>query len=317
MKKTLLPIFMIALFSLFFATSAQAQLPATNIETLILDIWPDYDEPSVLILMTGTLPPETPLPATVTIPISEDAQINAVARITSENQMLDDIQYIAENGLLTFTTPDPRFRIEYYAPYESNGSTHTFSFDWLSDMPVEGILAAVQQPSGATNMNVIPASANVVTDTTDGFTYYTYPPNSIAAGEPFNITFNYEMTTPQLSIDSLPAVNPAPESNPNSSSSANTSTPSSSSNSFALDNVNWPLVIGLLGIVLVAVVVTWLVATRQTQPARTTRKPRPKRANTPVKPAGKVRFCHECGNELNGNDKFCRECGTAVKGTNH
>ena len=315
MKKTLLPIFMIALFSLFFATSAQAQLPATNIETLILDIWPDYDEPSVLILMTGTLPAETPLPATVTIPISEDAQINAVARITSENQMLDDIQYIAENGLLTFTTPDPRFRIEYYAPYESNGSTHTFSFDWLSDMPVEGILAAVQQPSGATNMNVIPASANVVTDTTDGFTYYTYPPNSIAAGEPFNITFNYEMTTPQLSIDSLPAVNPAPESNPNSSSSANTSTPSSSSNSFSIENINWGLVVGLIGVILLVVVITWQVATRKTQPANKSRKPRPKRTTSAAKPTGKAQFCHQCGTQLTGNDKFCRKCGTAVKGS--
>ena len=315
MKKIFLPIFTIALFSLFFTTSAQAQLPATNIETLILDIWPDYDEPSVLILMTGTLPPETPLPATVTIPISDNAQINAVARITSENQMLDDVQYTAENGQLTLTTPDPRFRIEYYVPYETIGSIHTFSFDWLSDIPVEGILAAVQQPTGATNMNVIPASANVVTDTTDGFTYYTYPPNSIAAGEPFNITFDYEMATPQLSIESLPAVNSAPETNTNSSSSATTSSTSSSSDSFSLDNINWPLVVGLIGVILLTVIITWQVATRKNKPASKSKKNRAKRDAISPKPTGKAGFCRQCGDALTAQDKFCRKCGTAVKGS--
>lgn len=310
MKKTFLPIFMIALFSLFFATSAQAQLPATNIETLILDIWPDYDDPSVLVLMTGTLPSDTPLPATVTIPISEDAQINAVARITSENQMLDDVQYTAENGVLTLTTPDPRFRIEYYAPYESNGSTHSFSFNWLSDIPVEGVLAAVQQPTGATNMNVIPASANIVTDTTDGFTYYTYPPNAIAAGEQFSITFNYDMATPQLSIENLPEISTVAQSD---TTSTTASTTNSSSDSFSLDNINWGLVVGLIGIILLAVIITWQVATRKTQPERKSRKPRPKRTTSAAKPTGKAKFCHQCGTQLTGNDKFCRKCGTAVK----
>ena len=314
MKKLILPIFMIALFSLFFATSTQAQQPATNIETLILDIWPDYDAPSVLILMTGTLPSDTPLPATITIPISEEAQINAVARITSENQMLDDVQYIAENGKLTITTPDPRFRVEYYVPYESNGSTHTFSFDWLSDIPVEGILAAVQQPIGATNMTVIPETANIVSDTADGFTYYTYPPNAIAAGEPFNIAFDYEMATPQLSIDSLPAANPAPATNTNSSSSTTTNPTTASSNSFSLANFNWGLFVGLIGIILLVVVITWQVATRKTQPANKSRKPNPKRTNA-TKQTGKAQFCHQCGTQLTVNDKFCRKCGTAVKGS--
>jgi len=312
MKKTALTIFTIALFSLFYTQSTQAQLPATNIETLILDIWPDYDEPNVLVLMTGTLPPDTPLPATITIPISEDAQINAVARITSDNQMLDDVEYTTENGSLTITTPDPRFRVEYYAPYETNGNTHTYSFDWLSDIPVEGILAAVQQPTGATNMNVTPSNANVVTDTTDGFTYYTFPPDAIAAGEQFNISFDYDMATPQLSIENLPAINSASGTNITNDSSANTND-SSSSDSFSFENINWGLVIGFIGILLLVVVITWQVATRKTQPTSKSRKPRPKRTTSTAKPTGKAQFCHQCGNKLTGNDKFCRKCGTAVK----
>lgn len=313
MKKTILPIFIFALFSLFFAPSAQAQLPATTIETLILDMWPDYDDPSVLILMTGTLPLDTPLPATVTIPLAAGADINAVARITDDNQMLDDIVFTAENDTLTLTTPDPRFRVEYYAPYQKIGNLHTFSFDWLSDISVEGVLAAIQQPIGATNMVVTPDNANVVSDTTDGFTYYTFPPAEIPAGELFDITFNYEMPTSQLSIENLPSSPPAVT---NTTNTPNTSTDASSSSTSILENINVAYVVGVIGIVLLAVVITWQVASRKTQPvASKSRKRQPQRTTSAAKPSGKAQFCHQCGSKLTGKDKFCRECGTAVKGS--
>jgi hypothetical protein len=313
MKKTILPIFIFALFSLFFAPSAQAQLPATNIETLILDMWPDYDAPSVLILMTGTLPLDTPLPATVTIPLTSGAEINAVARITDDNQMLDDIVFTAENDTLTLTTPDRRFRVEYYAPYEKIGNLHTFSYDWVSDISVEGILAAIQQPIGATNMVVTPENANIVTDTTDGFTYYTFPPSEIPAGELFDITFNYEMPTSQLSIENLPS-NPAAVTN--TTNTPNTSTNASSSSTSFLENINVAYVVGLIAVILLAVVITWQVASRKTQPtASKSRRRKSKRTTSAAKPSGKAQFCHQCGNKLTGKEKFCRECGTAVKGS--
>ena len=307
MKKTFLII--IVLFSLLIVTSAQAQLPATNIETLILDIWPDYDKDSVLILLTGTLPQDTPLPATVTIPMPDDAQINAIARITSDNQMVDDLEYTTGNNMLTFTTPDPRFRMEYYAPYEIDGINHAFTFDWLADISVDGVLTAVQQPTNAANMIVIPGNANVVSDSADGFTYHTFSPQPIPAGEPFTLSFNYDMVIPQLSVESLPSVNPVAESN-----AANAAASNSSSDSFSLDNINWAVVVGLIGVVMLAVAITWQVATRNTQPTRKNRKPRPKRASSSTKSSGKAGFCHQCGKSLNSNDKFCKECGTAVKG---
>ncbi len=310
MKKASLILIFVALLNLFFVPVTQAQMPVPTIETLILDIWPDYDNPNVLVLMTGTLPPETPLPASITIPLPANVELNAVARISDENQMIDDIQFSADNNELTLTTPDPRFRIEYYVPYERNGTNHAFTFNWLADIPVDSMIAAVQQPTGATNMNVTPENANVVTDTTDGFTYYTFLPTAIPAGEQFTIAFDYDMATPQLSIDNQPITNNTPGVNPSNTTNSGAS---DSSSSFSLASINWPLMIGLLGVILLAVVITWQVATRRTQPTRKNRKPRPKRTASSAKPAGKARFCHQCGNKLTASDKFCRECGTAVK----
>ena len=225
--------------------------------------------------------------------------------------MLDDVVFTVENDTLTFTTPDPRFRVEYYAPYEKIGNLHTFSFDWLSDISVEGVLAAIQQPIGATNMIVTPENANVVTDTTDGFTYYTFPPVEIPAGELFSITFNYDMPSSQLSIENLPS---SPAAVTNTTNNPNSSTDASSSSTSFLENINVAYVVGLIGIVLLAVVITWQVASRNTQPAASkSRKPQSKRTTSAVKPTGKTQFCHQCGNKLTGKEKFCRECGTAVK----
>ena len=105
MKKTTLPIFIFTLFSLLFTPSAQAQLPVTNIETLILDIWPDYDEPNVLVLMTGTLPANTSLPATVTIPLATGAEINAVARFLL-SYLLSSFSYDLPRARSSFGTSE-------------------------------------------------------------------------------------------------------------------------------------------------------------------------------------------------------------------
>lgn len=305
MKKVILPLLMIALFSLLLVPPIQAQLPTNQIESLIVDLWPDYDQEKVLIMFTGALPADAPLPASITIPLPAEAQINAIARITSDNRMLDDIEYTTGDNSLTFTLPDSRFRVEYYVPYESSGVTHSYTFNWLADLRVKEILAAVQQPTSAVNMSVTPENATIIPDNTDGFTYYTFPPQPIPRGQPYTLTFSYDMAAPQLSIDNLPTT--AVPVNANSPAAA-----------LSTNTVNWPLVLGVLGLLVIAVAGTWFVATRQTGgTASKSRKPRPKRPqNQPVKAAnvgGKAQFCHECGKALKPGDRFCRSCGTAVK----
>ena len=58
--------------------SIWAQDTVTTLDQLTADIWPDYDQPSVLVLLTGTLPDDVAYPATITVPIPDDATVNAV-----------------------------------------------------------------------------------------------------------------------------------------------------------------------------------------------------------------------------------------------
>ena len=110
------------IFLLMPMATCFAQNPVHGIDSLDIEIWPDYDKTSVLVLLTGTLPGDTRFPASVTLPLPEAAQLNAVARIDSKDgNMKDDIISSTDPpGTLTFTTPDLRFRVEYYLPYTAN-----------------------------------------------------------------------------------------------------------------------------------------------------------------------------------------------------
>ena len=114
-----------------------AETDATSIDTLIVDIWPDYDKASVLVMLTGTLPVNNPLPARVTLPFPDEARVNAVARIDArDGVMKDDILSSPGLGELTFITPDPGFRVEYYFPYTATDGHRTFEFTWQAGLTI-------------------------------------------------------------------------------------------------------------------------------------------------------------------------------------
>ena len=91
-----------------------AQTPVSVIDSLDIEIWPDYDRASVLVLLTGALPGDTRLPASVTLPLPGGAQINAIARIDSKDGSMKDDIFSSNDppDTLTFVTPDLRFRVE-------------------------------------------------------------------------------------------------------------------------------------------------------------------------------------------------------------
>ncbi|MCP5094705.1 MAG: zinc ribbon domain-containing protein [Chloroflexi bacterium] len=296
------------LITLILPIQALAQNNEANaIQSLAIDLWPDFDQESVLVLITGVLPADAALPATVSIPFPADATINAVARISIDNSMFDDVQYDISEGILTFTTPDPRFRIEYYMPYDVTGNDRTFTFSWVSDAAVDQIEISVQQPSGASSLETIPPADSVSVGQQDGLTYHVLPRIALSARIPYEITVSYKMAIPQLTNTSA-----QPAQSETTAVTAPPSTPQS--------GTNWPLILGIFGGVFVVAAIAWQFAggNKSSRP----QKPAPRRTSTTkarprpqAKPQSQARFCRECGSALKSNDKFCSECGTAVKNT--
>lgn len=296
MKRLLFILFPILLLS---TTLVQAQT-AVTLQTLEVELWPDYDREAVLVLLTGTLSANTSLPATITFPLPDNADFNVVARITPDDVMTDEgvMPQLAANQV-TFTMPDGRFRVEYYQPYTANDSQRSFAFSWQSDIPVEQMRVTIQQPIAASNFTVTPNPA-AISEGEDGLTYHVLPNQAVAPGEQVDVQVEYSMSSPQLTITFSNPDTPTENDLPFLDAAPVESTP-----------FDWQLLLIVLGgLILLGTAVYIFITNRQTSRHRPA-KPKPRRADTA--PKGKVNFCHQCGQPIQSSDKFCRSCGTAVK----
>jgi hypothetical protein len=272
-----------------------AQNPVSVIDSLGIEIWPDYDKASVLVLMTGTLPDDTQFPASVTLPLPEAAQLNAVARFDrKDGNMIDDIFSSTETpGTLTFTTPDLRFRVEYYFPYTVNKTQISFDYTWLADLTVNNFQLRVQRPTSAGRLNTKPATASVVRSG-DGFDYHSFPVRTVPAGQSFSLQVDYTITTAQLSAASLPSPNA------NLQPAAFPATPGSGS------GINWALAAVVTGGLLVLAALIWQISSRRSPSG--IREP----VDSGIEKQSRAQFCRNCGEPTDEGDKFCSGCGSEL-----
>ena len=70
MFKKILLIFFVASFVLIPGAGAQE---STSLESLAIDLWPEYDRPSMLVIYKAVLSPEVTLPTEITFRIPVEA----------------------------------------------------------------------------------------------------------------------------------------------------------------------------------------------------------------------------------------------------
>lgn len=300
-----------------------AQDEATELDRMVVELWPDYDRPAMLVLLTGTLPATATLPATFSIPLPAEAEIHAIARFTEEDVLVSDVESTAGDGRLTLTSPGRTFRVEYYAPYTRDGNQTTYRFEWQSGLTIGDMSAIVQQPLAAADFAVVPAPGGSAANRGDGLNYHQIAGRPVAAGEPFTVEVSYTVAAPVLSAPAQPLP-------------AATTTPAAAAGQ-ALGGLSpwWLLAIPA---VLALVAGAWYLG-QQTGSGRA-RKPRPARADKPGSAPGRgavgrgavgrgtvdrgtvdrgavgsgpAVFCHHCGQPAQPGDVFCRKCGTRLK----
>lgn len=304
-------LFIVLLISFSVVGPIAAQSNPTQMSSLAVELWPDYDRPSMLVLLTAGLPENTPLPTTLTIPIPNDAEIHAVASFNEAGALMSDVDYTVENSQLTLTTPSNRFRVEYYSPYEVDGSEISYTFEWVSDLAIDQVTTVVQQPAAATDFRVTPAATSSAATRGDGLTYHTLPARPVGAGEPFTVEVAYTADEPALSAP--------PQSQ--AATDTNTTTPDETPATGSGFDPIWLLIgAGVLALVGGA----WYVGQRQGRSGSRARKPQPTRPNkpkssSPARPtaptsaSSTAKFCHNCGQRAQPGDTFCRKCGTQLK----
>jgi len=303
-------IFLIAGLILTLATvaapaSSQAEVRLSAME---VDLWPEYDNPGVLVIYRITLAPSVSLPVDLTFRLPAtvgDPSAVAIKQVTASGEaglftIPFERQVSGEWGLVTMTATMPEIQLEYYdSRLVKQGSTRQFEYRWPGDYTTDSLVIQVQQPLGAEEMRISPAADAGVAGQ-DGLVYYNKQVGALSAGQTFSLSFEYQKEGDALSATSLRVQPSAPV----------------DEQAFGQNSLRaaLPWMLGILGVGLIVGGAVWYWKSgRSSSAISAPRLRRPAgRESAPVAAEGHV-YCHQCGKRAAPGDRFCRTCGTQLR----
>jgi hypothetical protein len=295
-------------------TAAQTPSPAPRgdgeivLSNLEVDLWPEYDRPTVLVIYHLTMAQGTQLPANLAlrIPAESGDPYNVAYRDT--DGLLYNIAYTrsieGQWATIHFTSPTNEVQFEYYDPgLKKNGAARTYTYQWPGDYAVTSLAIQVQQPVGATAMQITPALGSPMAGE-NNLIYYKSIVGSAPQGKSFSVSLSYQKSIEDLSAQSL-KVQPATPINDQTAGRMTV-------------NQIYPWVIGAAGILLIAGGGWWYWQSGRT--LRTAGLPRKRHAapaqekelESEVDSSSDI-YCHQCGKRAAPGDIFCRSCGTRLR----
>lgn len=295
-------VIVIGLLLVIFPAAAHAQA-SLSLETAGVSIWPEYDRPSALIITELLLSSDTALPAQVTLRVPATVEkVQAVAVGSSFSTVTDQgIQYSLEPGdpwsEIKITAPQRAIHVEYYdSAITKDDSKRTYTYVWPGDYTVGDFSFELRAPLQSSNVASQPPLNKDMVDG-DGFQYWTAQPGSLAAGQQYEVTFNYDRTTDLPSTASLV-----------SATQQTDAVTSASSTTFTYEKL--PYVLGLLGLALLIGGGWWFW--RSGHDGSKTAAPRRRHDGRGAADEDEI-YCHNCGRRAEATDRFCRACGTRLR----
>lgn len=300
---------LLLVYTLLLAGTVHAQTDLL-VNTAQVQLWPEYDQPAMLVIYTLELSEDQPLPADVTVRIPASVGDPMAVAVLEETGLVTRAYTRTVDGEwaeVTLETDYPVIQVEYYDPALSQADPQrSYDFTWSADFAVDNFIFSVKQPVNAVDFSVIPSLGIGQTDS-DGLMTYSASFGSLAANQSFQLSLNYTKNDTTLATESFVLNSGAPVTDPATVGSLPW----------------WGWVLMGLGMVLLVVGAVFYIRSNK-QPAPSKYKARKKRSSAASNPAasrsagkpaaqGAV-FCHQCGAQAQSGDMFCRECGTKLRG---
>ena len=297
MRKLIL-ILMLGIFVSFpFPASAQS---SATLSSVIVQLWPEYDQPSMLVIVDFQVAASTSLPVTLNFRIPLDANLIAVAADTGGGQFVNSPydeptisgEYQTFNMVIEDNLPH---RFEYYQPLSFNSDERTFSYLWDNGYAVENFKYFFLEPLDATDVTLDPAYSTQ--DTNNGLKYYGSAPTPLATGEQYTLNASYTKTSDTLvsQAQAVQIAEPVNEDTPGRVSLAN----------------SLPYIIGGLGIIMIAGGLMYYFQWGRRSAGSSKSRRRPSQS-TPESDAANA-YCPQCGARAKSSDRFCRTCGARLR----
>jgi hypothetical protein len=303
-RRLIKKIVLVTLFALIVFVPAIKAQESTSIDTLVIDLWPEYDQPSMLVIYKAELSPEISLPAEITFRIPVEAGAPAVVAVGPDAASVADVVYdtqVMGDWLdVSFIATTPAIQFEYYDPrLAKEGAQRSFDFTWPGDYTVNSLTLQVQHPLGATNVSVTPTQGRTVQDSV-GFVYNIIEVGALDQDSIFDIFMSYQKESDALSVENF-QIQPSATITPGTGGLLNF-------------NQWWVWLLIGLGVVLIGGGGFWYWRMGRQEPEPKKRR----RRKAPSQGAGgtdieRPIYCHQCGKRAGPGDRFCRSCGTRLR----
>jgi len=269
---------------------AGAAADAPRLESLQIDIWPEYDRPAALVILKGELAGDVALPAQLAlrIPASSGGPTAVAFAAQGKGPLLNlkhDRSPAGEFITLRFAVPERFFHVEFYDPLATGTRERAYRYVWPGDLPVEALRLAVQEPATAGGMSVRPVVGEWSTGP-DGLRYRSAQLGSLARGQALPIEIGYAKSDPRTSVEILKAGAPVPG-------------PGAVTSPEARDAFRTFLVTGAVALLVVGAALVYFLWWRP-------------RSRAPVAAKAGGDFCGKCGHRAAAGDRFCSKCGAAL-----
>lgn len=291
--------FVLLLCLLTFPSTVGAQ-GGLKLKTVNVELWSEYDQPSMLVIHEFTVDESVTLPVDITVRFPKDGNLTAVAYLSNGTFVNTGYEGPETQGKwqivkLNVQSYAPH-RIEYYQPLTRDGNQRQFEYLWFGDYTVNEFNIAVQLPADSTNITTDPA-LDGTTPSTDGVHLIGVVSRAdLKMGQSYEFSINYERQSDAVTVQ-------------RNGSGIQPSEPVSQDTEGRVSVDNLPWIIGGFGLALIALALFFYWRSTQ-MPERKSRQRRQTGSNPEA--SGDV-YCHECGTRAHAGDRFCRTCGSKLR----
>jgi hypothetical protein len=294
-------------FLLLLGFTVQAALPSsagaqgeTKLEVINIDLWSEWDRPSMLVIYQFVVSQDTPLPAEITLRFPINSNLVAVA-VESNGELFnkDFTTPVKQENWQTIKIKVETYethRIEYYQPLNLDGNQRQFKYQWFGDYYVKTFTVGVLLPADSTDLVTSPVLETTTTSSDGSFISGRVTKNDLKPMNSFQFELEYQRTSNAVI-------------NPNSEDRVQASTPIGEDTPGRVSIANLPWIIGAFGLALIGIALFsyWRSTQASESQPRKRRRPKPEDAD-----AGEA-YCHECGTRTHAGDRFCRTCGSRLR----
>jgi hypothetical protein len=301
MKRIVLSLVLLVILVLPSGARAQGGL---QLEFLSVELWSEYDQPSMLVINEFALAPGTTLPVDVKWRFPNEANLVAVAYEADGDLLNFPFESSAEQGdwqtislkLDSYNT----YHIEYYQPLARAGNVRSFAFKWIGDYGVSDLRLTMNLPPDSVDIDTTPVLSQIDLQPNLGLLVGTASKSDLKMGSSYQFNLQYARDSDALA-------------DPNQASQVNPSEPLSTDTDGRISVNNLPWIIGGIGIALIGIALFIYWRSAQTN-SNASKRPRGRRQEARAREeGGQPAYCHECGTRTNPGDRFCRTCGSRLR----